>query len=167
MNWEAIGAISEAVGVAVVVASVWYLAVQIRKQTDEARMTATRDLARDWNEFNADLSRDPGLVRLYREAIFDIDGLEDNDRLQFGFLMNRCFRSFEQHYLHFSRETIETPYVESINHRMREMLTLPGVQLWWGRNRASYEANFQEHVDSLLTVSKATGYQSSFNNKTR
>lgn len=165
MNWDAVGAISETVGVVVVVTSVWYLAVQIRKQTDEARMTATRDLARDWNELNADLSRDPELIRLYREAIFDIDGLEDNERLQFGFLMNRGFRCFEQHYLHFSRETIETPYVDSINSRMREMLSFPGIQLWWERNRLSYEVNFQEHVDSLKSEAKAAGYQSSFEKK--
>ena len=46
MNWDALGAISEALGAVVVVASVWYLAIQIRRQTEEASMTATRELAR-------------------------------------------------------------------------------------------------------------------------
>ena len=40
-----IGNISEIIGSAAVVISVVYLAFQVRKQTEEARLAATRDLA--------------------------------------------------------------------------------------------------------------------------
>ncbi len=43
MNWDALGAIGEIVGATAVVISVIYLAVQIRKQTVESRLSATRD----------------------------------------------------------------------------------------------------------------------------
>lgn len=162
MNWEAIGAVSETVGVIVVVASVWYLAIQIRKQTDEARMTATRELARDFNDIGADLTRDAELLHLYRIAISDIDSLEDNDRLRIGFLFNRAFRTFEQHYLHVSGDTIEATYLESVNTRIREFMSFPGVQRWWELNRDSYEINFRTYVEVLLEESRSTVYQSSF-----
>ena len=162
MSWDALGAVSEALGAVVVVASVWYLAVQIRKQTEEASMTATRELARDWNEINADLSRDPDLLRLYRIAITDLESLEDDDRLRAGFLVNRIFRRFEQHYLHLARATVESSYVESVNGRMREMLSFPGIQLWWERNRGAYENGFKAHVETLMAEAKATENQSSF-----
>jgi len=47
MNWDAIGALSESVGAIVVVITLLYLATQIRAQTKESRLTATRELARD------------------------------------------------------------------------------------------------------------------------
>jgi hypothetical protein len=162
MNWEAIGEISDTAGVIVVVASVWYLAAQVRKQTDEARMTATRELARDFSEVTGDISRDPELTSLYRRAIGDIDSLEDDDRLRIGMLFTRVFRCYEQHYLHVFGNTVESLYIESINTRMREMLTFPGVQRWWALNNAAFEVNFRSYVDALLIEAKTIGYQSSF-----
>ncbi len=162
MNWDALGAISETLGAAVVVASVWYLAIQIRKQTEEASMTATRELARDFNEIGADLTRDPELLRLYRSAIMDLDGLEDDDRLRIGFLFSRFFTCFEQHYLHLERATAESSYIESINSRMREVFTFPGVQLWWERNKDAFEKGFADRVNNLLAEAKTVDYQSSF-----
>jgi hypothetical protein len=167
MNWDAISAISEVAGVLFVIASVWYLAIQIRKQTDEARMTATRELARDFNEYNADLSRDPEFVKLYRKALADIDSLEDDDRFRVGAFISRLFRCFEQHYLHLSGRTVDAPYMASINFRMREMLALPGIQLWWERNRSAYESHFRDYVESLLIEAKSTGYESSFKKETK
>lgn len=162
MNWDAFGAVSDALGVAVVVASVWYLAIQVRKQTDEARMTATRELARDWNEIIADLTRDPEFLKLYRKAIIDIEGLADDDRLRVSFFFNRTFRTFEQHFLHLSREAIETPYIDSVNGRMLELMTFPGVVRWWELNRDSYEINFKEYIETLLVEANTKGYDSSF-----
>jgi len=166
MNWEAISAISDVAGVVFIVASVWYLAVQIRKQTDEARMTATRELARDFNEFNADISRDPEFVKLYRKALADIDSLEDDDRFRVSAHISRLFRCFEQHYLHLSGRNVEASYMTSINFRMREMLALPGIQLWWERNRSAYESKFRNCVESLLIEAKANVYESSFKKET-
>ncbi len=45
MNWELISTVSEFVGALAVVASVIYLATQIRRQTTESRLVATRDLS--------------------------------------------------------------------------------------------------------------------------
>ena len=45
MNWDAIGAVGEIIGAAAVVVSVFYLAAQVRKQTEEERLSATRELS--------------------------------------------------------------------------------------------------------------------------
>ena len=44
MNWEAIGTIAEIVGAAGVIASLLYLAIQIRQSTKVARAETTKDL---------------------------------------------------------------------------------------------------------------------------
>ena len=47
MNWEVISTASEFVGAVAVVASVIYLATQIKRQTTESKLVATRDLSVD------------------------------------------------------------------------------------------------------------------------
>ena len=41
MNWDAIGALYEAIGALAVVITLLYLAIQIKEQTKETRLTAT------------------------------------------------------------------------------------------------------------------------------
>ena len=51
MNWEAIGAIGELLSVVVVVASVIYLAIQIRENTRVSQNEAYRETIEIWNGF--------------------------------------------------------------------------------------------------------------------
>ena len=50
MNWDAIGAVGEIIGAVGVIASVMYLALQIKKQTRESQMAAMRDLSHQLQE---------------------------------------------------------------------------------------------------------------------
>ena len=58
MNWDAIGALSESVGAIAVFITLLYLAIQIRAQTKESRLTATRDLSRDYLNAIDSITRD-------------------------------------------------------------------------------------------------------------
>jgi hypothetical protein len=51
MNWEAIGAIGEIVGATAVVASLLYLAVQMRRNAQEARVTNRQAITRANNDW--------------------------------------------------------------------------------------------------------------------
>ena len=58
MNWDALTATAEITGAASVINSVVYLAVQVKKQTEEARFMATRELSNQINEISRDISND-------------------------------------------------------------------------------------------------------------
>ena len=58
MNWDAIGALSESVGAIAVFITLLYLVIQIRAQTKESRLTATRDLSRDYLNAIDSITRD-------------------------------------------------------------------------------------------------------------
>ncbi len=64
MNWEAIGAIGEAVGAVVVVASLVYLALELRQANNIARFNTTQQLQARFNEINAILLTDQSLREL-------------------------------------------------------------------------------------------------------
>jgi hypothetical protein len=64
MNWEAIGAIGETLGSLVVIASVIYLALQLRQTNDISRFNTAKELLSRFNEINSHLVSDESLRRL-------------------------------------------------------------------------------------------------------
>ncbi len=81
MNWDAIGAVGEIIGAAAVVISVIYLAIQIKRQTDQARLAATRELAVAWNEILRLPIEDEKFADLFLKAAPGYHALPNNERL--------------------------------------------------------------------------------------
>ncbi len=75
MNWDAIGAVGEIFGVAAVVISVVYLAAQIKSQTAESRLAATRDLAGKRAEIMKLVGADDAVAEILIKAIRDYNSL--------------------------------------------------------------------------------------------
>ena len=95
MNWEAIGALAELAGALGVIASLVYLAVQIRQNTRSAREATSHSLLHDLQQFRSLIAQDPEVARVYREGLRDLRSLNDDDRWRFGALMQFIFSVFE------------------------------------------------------------------------
>ena len=52
MNWEAIGAIGEIVGAGAVIATLVYLAAQVKKANELSRFNATKEIVNQFNDLN-------------------------------------------------------------------------------------------------------------------
>ena len=73
MNWEAVGAIGEVAGAVILIASIFYLSLQIRSSSDQASAASERGVQQDFIQIQ--------------------DSLIANDRTMS--IMRRGFRSFE------------------------------------------------------------------------
>ena len=69
-NWDAIGAIGEIFGAFAVFISLLYLAVQIRNQNREAKLSATREFSREFS-FLADSLTSNDLASIWVRAMSD------------------------------------------------------------------------------------------------
>jgi len=65
MNWEAIGAIGEILGATGVIATLGYLAVQIRHTGNATRMSTAQQIADRWVSINLHIANDPATVTRY------------------------------------------------------------------------------------------------------
>jgi hypothetical protein len=162
MNWNAIGAAGEVFGAIAVVVSVVYLAIQVRKQTEEARLAATRELAAQFQSMLEPIAHDSGFSAIYKKGVMDYLNLSDNERLQMAYHFAIMFRIFEQQYLHTTRRNVDPIYFESVNLVLFDVLTLPGVQQWWELSNSQFCRPFHSYVEENLVSAKARGYQSSF-----
>lgn len=89
MNWDAAGAIGEVIGAAAVVISVVYLALQVRTQTEESRLAATRDLSAQQLDFLRSITEGKELATIYLQGVRDYEGLRDEERLRVSLMFQR------------------------------------------------------------------------------
>ena len=95
MNWEALGAIGEIIGAAAVLATLFYLAAQIKmqnrqleKSNDHARAQTSVQINDQALEFVDILMRDKEFVEIYRKGLSN-QPLNENEVVQFSYFIVR------------------------------------------------------------------------------
>ena len=162
MNWEAISAVGEVFGALAVVVSVVYLAAQVRKQIEEARLTASRDLATQLGDALQTITEDEGFAAIWLKGVRDYEELPDIDRIRISFLFQRFCRIMEQHYRHTARGNLDLAYNRSVDNQYTEFFSLPGVQRWWELSKGHFEPEFRDRVDGIVASTKEQEYDSTF-----
>lgn len=80
MNWSALGAIAELLGAAGVIASLLYLATQMRQSLSLARVEAQKRCIASMREVTANLLADPELNALFLKGLDDWSDLPSEDQ---------------------------------------------------------------------------------------
>ena len=75
MNWDALGAVGEIAGAIAVVITLFYLAVQTKRNTAAVTTESARAAETAMSEFNRDLARDPGLLKVIIKS-YESDGTD-------------------------------------------------------------------------------------------
>jgi hypothetical protein len=69
MNWDAIGAIGETVGAVAVVISLVYLAIQMRSQNRETRLSTINSSLTTWNSLMAMVAENSELADIWNRGL--------------------------------------------------------------------------------------------------
>ena len=149
MNWEAIGALAELAGALGVIASLVYLAIQIRQNTHSAREASWNSVLGDLQQFRSLIAQDPEVARVYREGLRDLQALNDDDRWRFGALMQYLYCVFE---LGLFRAPYE-PLFQHYSEVLAWTAVRPGARDWWSKAKRLYSPDFQHFIDETLESS--------------
>ena len=120
MTLEDLGNIGEFVGAIGVVASLIYLALQIRQnshlisQNTSAVKVASAD---SYLQYGASLRsqfiQDPEVVRIWMGGMNDPESLEAEDRMRFSFLMLNAFYAIQNTFLHTREGVVDREFWEA------------------------------------------------------
>lgn len=152
MDWDAIGALGEIIGAGAVVVSVVYLALQIRAQNVESRLSATRDLASKRAEPLKLLVGNDDAITVWLKAIRDYESLQGHERMKASLMFNLIMRNAEQDFLHKGTGHADDPYLESVDRVLSQNVSAPGLQEWWRTTGDLFNRSFQEHVNALMAL---------------
>ncbi len=147
MNWEAIGAIAELAGAIGVVASLAYLAVQIRQNTRSSHTSTYRSLKQEIQQFRAMLVQNPDVARIYRDGLNNFRALTEDDQWRFGALMQYLFSGFEDYF-----RLRDASIMHDLTDDIRWIAGRPGAREWWANGKRLYHPEFQRFIDELISV---------------
>lgn len=154
MNWEVISAVSDAVGAIAVVASVIYLATQIKRQTTESKLAATRDLSARRVDAMKSILGDEAVAEIYLRGIRDYDSLQGVDRMRASTLFHIWARNSEQEFIHMGTGHADDPYLESVDKVLSNGVVARGFRQWWKTTGEGFNKNFQDHVNELIAATE-------------
>lgn len=146
MNWDAIGALSELIGAVAVIATLLYLATQVRQGTQAIRSTNLGT----W--INAQLAANSMMAQnadFHEDALSRRRELTDEERWRFATHMAAAFNTAEVVWLFHLARTVDDPFFESKMNVVKRSLDYPGIAAWWDDWADSYDPRFVEYVNGL------------------
>ena len=149
MNWEAISASGEIIGAAAVVVSVLYLALQVRSQVRETRLTAIHEVSEGFREGIAATFMDPGLAELFVYGKDDPDALTPAQRVQFIAFVQRNYRVWEDAFYQKNLGRLDGPLWHSMERQYAALLSWPGIRWVWEIRSDFFTPAFRDYVDNV------------------
>ena len=151
MGWDAIGAIAELIGALAVVATLLYLAAQIRQNTTSIRAATFQNIIGSATAFNESLSRDPDLIRIFRAGLADFGSLGEMDAARFHFQLLSLVRRAENFHYQSRMGLLEDDAWQGLRTSLLELIGSPGARVWWKKNTGLFNPDFGVFVEQHLS----------------
>lgn len=156
MNWEAISAVAEIVGVIAVVASLGYVSVQIRQNTKVARAATRQAISESTENLTSDIISNGEIAEIF---VKHMNGEElnavENLRLQ-----ARCYRDMAHweniHYQFVEGMVLDDQWI-GFRKNLAALLAIDVYREYWEHESFHYSDAFQAEVDSIFEESKTNG----------
>lgn len=153
MNWDALGAIAELVGAMAVVASLLYLALQVRAGTRASRVEAKLESARLLNNFMDALIQDPELHALWIQGRKDLNALPQNEYLRFSNMCLKGFWFFSAGYFQYLQGSLADDDWFELRAVIRVWLRGVGCRDWWAKvGRVMFGEKFIAFIDAEIAT---------------
>ena len=149
MNWEAIAAISEVIGIVFVVFSLMYVATEVRQNTNALRSSANAAAISSIRDWNRDLIANTNLTKIFRKGVEDMSALNEDELSQFIMVMQNMMKTFEDMHYNYKKQIMDPSIWKGWENLGRIYFTSPGVRQYWSERYQIYSIEFQEWVTSL------------------
>ena len=159
MNWEAVGAIAEVVGVIAIFVSLVYVAVQIRQNTQQAaRNVEANELAaferniESGNRLRELLILHPEVTELLVKGNVSYRNLNSTEKVRFGLLLRNIFAGIQGAYVRQLAIGHDPLGFDSSALVVDDLIQHPGVREWLNRNNPDWRPEFREFVCQRLAL---------------
>lgn len=157
MNWDAVGALAESIGAIGVVASLIYLAAQIRQNTRSLEANTFHSLHHASIERLLVLAQNDELADRFVAGLVDPDSLSGARRFQFDVWMRANLKGYEDYFYQSQQSMLDPESWEAHSRTIQASVSPPGFARWWEQNRHLFREDFARYIDSLQPGSAPTG----------
>ncbi len=146
MSWEAIGSIGEVVGAAGVLASLIYLAVQIRQSTLMMRGTIRQQLTTASQENMYHWGQCADVVAKLREG----SDLEMEERIRLNQVCRAMFRGWANYSYQHRIGLLDSQEWRGMTVTIRKFLSSPWMLEEWAQMREEFNESFVIEVETII-----------------
>jgi len=157
MNWEAIGATGEVVGAVAVLATLIYLAVQIRQNTIAMRSTTARETLRSFADTIAWLGNSPGNAAIFHRGLFQLDNLNPEEQTHFQLMLVNVFINADVAYTDWKSGVLGSEEWEQVVNTLNFYFSLPCGSWAWKRSGFFVTQPFRNFIESEFSLLDETG----------
>ena len=149
MNWAAVSAIAELIAAVAILITLVYLALQIRQAKEQITLAGQRHRADAARDVLASVSDSPYLAPILAKlggfpwGDYGLDETQDSVRL---FMWCHAWTRTEE--MNFRMSSPEQRATQ--DQLLRGWLSVPWAAQFWIQNRAIYDADFADRMDTLL-----------------
>jgi len=148
MNWDAISTIAEIIGAFGVIASLTYLAIQIRQSTKVARADMTKDLYLASRTAIMDIAVNEELTKIWA----DIREMESTDAARRWAFFQSFFRLYELQYKFAQLDLLDEDIADSYKLVIRMFAGMKKFPAYWSQSRGTFSTPFASYVDQQIEI---------------
>ena len=159
MNWEAVGAIAEAIGVIAIFVSLVYVATQIRQSTQQfsrgveaTQLAAFESNIESGNRMRELLMLHPDLAELLMKGLESYKGLDRPEKFRFDMLLRNILSSMQGAYIRQLSVNHDPLEFEGSARVLDDILMKCGAREWLESTKPDWRPAFQKFVEERLAV---------------
>ena len=156
MTLETLSALAQLIAAIGVIASLFYLAVQIRQNTRSQRSIVVDSLTSSLINLLGPQASDADLTRAFASATEDWYGTAAADRLRAVAVLFTLFKLFENAWFQKRQGTLDAQQWEGWDAYARMYFHLPGVKTWWKLRRAAFAHGFRDYIEMSQPIAEMT-----------
>jgi len=145
------GAIGEIVGALAVVATLGYLAIQIRQNTEREQLGQEFASNQYFNELRMLIAKDEALADIEARGIRDLSSLSELERRRFDELMVSWVWAMQKFYNQDKASMVVTQFEGAVDTYVQRRFCGIGFVDWWQECRAEFvDEAFRENMDRII-----------------
>ncbi len=149
MTLEELGGIGEFIGGLAVLASLVYLATEIRRNTKATRLATLQSALGSVQQIYDAPARDAELTRIIRLGMVDRSQLTEDESARLGFWLSSILRQSENTFVQHRAGMLDDQSWAARAHQIRNFFSSPTVIKMWGSASEGYHEDFRDWVNSL------------------
>ena len=157
MNWDAVGAIGEAVGGVAVILTLIYIARQIRQSTGAVLVASHAAMLTALRSTRHAVALDAALADIVVRGEAGMQGLSELEARRFEELVLSQFDIWEQAFLNHESGTIDDVVWGGWDNWGREKISTRGHREVWKKCRLEFYKPFRSHVDRNVFPASPSG----------
>ena len=156
MTIQDLVSIGELIAAIATIATLVYLAAQIRQNTRALRSSTFQGISDQMAQNVEPILVHPEVAVLLLKGLADMASLSPEERLRFSSVLVMSLRRMEAVHVHAQLGSIDMGLIRGFERSLFSLLQSPGGAEWWSTAKATFNSPFSAHVDSWLAEHNAS-----------